>query len=209
MKIALADDHAIVRVGLKIMLEEEFDELEIVEASSGDELLESLKDDHFDLIILDISMPGKDIIDTLKYTRSVKPDIPVLIFSMNPERSYAIRMLKSGASGYVNKDCDQSELITAIKKVLAGKTYVSQELSELLATELKESYGKPGYDKLSDREFQILCLIASGKTLDEIAQKLYLSKNTVSNHRNSIMKKLNLRNNSEITIYAMKHNLID
>lgn len=209
MKIALADDHAIVRVGLKLMLEEEFGELEIVEASSGDELLESLKDDHFDLIILDISMPGKDVIDTLRYTRSVKPDIPVLIFSMNPERSYAIRMLKSGASGYVNKDCDQSELITAIKKVLAGKTYVSQELSELLAAELKESYGKPGYDKLSDREFQILCLIASGKTLDEIAQKLYLSKNTVSNHRNSVMKKLNLRNNSEITIYAMKHNLID
>ncbi|MFC2131032.1 response regulator [Bacteroidota bacterium] len=208
MKFIIADDHAIVRKGLKLILEEEFGEIELDEAGSGDELIDIVRDKEYDMVILDISMPGKDVIDTLKIIKTIRPNLPVLIFSMNPEKAFAVRMLKSGANGYINKDCSQDELLEAIRKVVAGRGYISSTLSELLAAELREGFNKPSFDKLSDREFQVMCMIALGLTLDEIAKKLYLSKNTVSNHRNSVMKKLNLRNNSEITIYAIKHELV-
>lgn len=208
MKIIIADDHAIVRKGLKLILDEVYDDLVFDEAGTGDELVNKIKDIDYNLVILDISMPGKDVLDTLKIIKNIKPSVPVLIFSMNPEKSFAVRMLKSGANGYINKDCHQDELLDAIKKVVSGRGYISPSLSELLAAGLREGTNKPLHDKLSDREFQVMCLIASGSTLDEIADKLYLSKNTVSNHRNSIMKKLDLRNNSEITIYAIKHELV-
>ncbi len=208
MRIAVADDHAIVRKGLKLILETEFGKISLDEANSGDELVELAIKKDYDIIILDISMPGKDILDTLRTIKAKKPHIPILIFSMNPEKAYAVRMLKAGANGYINKDCSHDELIEAVKKVAAGRGYISSTLSELLAAELREDSKKPVYQKLSDREFQILCMVASGMNLDEIADKIYLSKNTVSNHRNSILRKLNLRNNSEITAYAMKNELI-
>jgi len=208
MRIIIADDHAIVRKGLKLILETEFGHVDLDEANSGDELIEIVKTKSYDLIILDISMPGKDILDTLRDIKLFKPEIPILIFSMNPEKAFAVRMLKSGASGYINKDCSHAELIEAIKKVISGRGYISSTLSELLAAELRENSSKPIHQKLSDREFQIMCMIAQGHSLDEIAIKLYLSKNTVSNHRNNIMKKLNLRNNSEITAYALKNEIV-
>ncbi|MFH1050314.1 MAG: response regulator transcription factor [bacterium] len=208
MKIIIADDHAIVRKGLKLILETEFGKVEFNEASSGDELVNIVSKKDFDIIILDISMPGKDVLDTLRTLKAIKPNIPILIFSMNPEKAFAIRMLKAGATGYINKDCAHQELIEAIKKVASGRGYISPALSELLAAELRNDFDKPIHQKLSDREFQIMCLIAAGMNLDEIAEKLYLSKNTVSNHRNNIMKKLSLRNNSEITAYAMKNEIV-
>ena len=208
MKIVIADDHAIVRKGLKLILETEFGQVSLDEAGSGDELIEIIREKNYDIIILDISMPGKDVLDTLRMIKNIKPNIPILIFSMNPEKAFAVRMLRSGASGYINKDCSHDELIDAIKKVVAGRGYISPTLSELLAAEIRDNSEKPVHNKLSDREFQVMCMIATGLNLEEIAEKLFLSKNTVSNHRNSIMKKLNLRNNSDITSYAMKNELI-
>ena len=208
MRIAIADDHSIVRKGIQLIIDENFEDAKLDEANNGDELVELIKNNQYDIIILDISMPGKDVIDTIRMIRSMKSKIPILIFSMNPEKAYAIRMLKAGANGYINKDCTQEDLVEAIEKVSQGKGYITQSLSEILATEIRDGVGKPLHEILSDREFQVMLLIAEGHTLDEIAGKLYLSKNTVSNHRNSIMKKLNLRNNSEITIYALKNNLI-
>jgi DNA-binding NarL/FixJ family response regulator len=208
MRIIIADDHAIVRKGLKLILEEEFSIVEFDEAGSGDEIINFIREKNYDIAILDIQMPGKDVIDTLRTIKSIRPNLPVLIFSMNPEKAFAIRMLKAGALGYINKDCEQSELIQAIKKVSSGRGYISGALSEILASSLREGADKPMHDKLSDREFQVLCMIAGGQTLDEISENLFLSKNTVSNHRNSVMKKLDLRNNSEITIYAIKNDLV-
>lgn len=208
MNIAIADDHAIVRKGLKLILETEFGDIKLDECGSGDELLDLVRHNNYDLIILDISMHGKDVIDTLKDLKDLKPNIPILIFSMNPEKAYAVRMLKSGAAGYINKDCSHEELIEAIKKVISGRGYISSTLSELLATEIREGSEKPIHQTLTDREFQIFCLIASGYSLDEIADKLFLSKNTISNHRNSIMKKLKLKNNAEITAYALKNEIV-
>jgi DNA-binding NarL/FixJ family response regulator len=208
MKIAIADDHAIVRKGLKLILETEFGDVTLDESSSGDELIDLVRHNNYDLIILDISMPGKDVLDTLKDLKDLKPNIPILIFSMNPEKAYAVRMLKSGASGYINKDCSHEELIEAIKKVISGRGYISSTLSELLASEIREGSEKPIHQTLTDREFQIFCMIASGNSLDEIAEKLFLSKNTISNHRNNIMKKLKLKNNAEITAYAMKNEIV-
>lgn len=208
MKIAIADDHAIVRKGLKFILENQFGDIRLDESGSGEELLNLVRNNNYDLIILDISMPGKDVIDTIKELKDLKPKIPILIFSMNPEKAYAIRMLRSGASGYINKDCTHEELIEAINKVISGKGYISTTLSELLASEIREGSEKPIHQTLTDREFQIFCMIALGNSLDEIADKLFLSKNTISNHRHSIMKKLKLKNNAEITAYALKNEIV-
>ncbi len=209
MKIIIADDHSIVRKGLKLILEEEFSLSEFDEAVNGDELVQKISENDYDLVILDIVMPGKDAIDTLKMVKSIKPDLPVLVFSMNPEKNFAIRMIRAGASGYLNKDCPQEQLIDAITKTYSGRDYISPTLSEQLASKLREGAKKSPQELLSDREFQVLRLIAAGQTLDEISSNLYLSKNTISNYRNNIMKKLGLRNNSEITIYAIKNQLIN
>ena len=183
----------------------------VAEVSSGDDLLEKIHSgtQTYDIVILDIAMPGKETIDTLKEIRSGKTNIPVLILSMNPEKLYAVRLLKAGASGYISKDSNPKDIIEAIWKVANGGMYISQTLSELLASDLRSGLNKPAHETLTDREFQIMCLIASGQTLPEISEKLFLSKNTISNHRNNILKKMTLRNNSEITLYAMKNKLLD
>ncbi len=208
MKIIVADDHSIVRKGIQLIVEEHFPESEIDEANNGDDLLDKIKLKNYQLVILDISMPGRDTLDTLRTLKRMYPNLPVLMFSMNPEKAFAIRMLKAGANGYISKDCSQDELVEAIKLVSSGKGYITSTVTELLANEIREGSEKLPHEKLTDREFQIMLMIAEGFTLDEIAQKLFLSKNTVSNHRNNILKKLELRNNSEVTIYAIKNDLI-
>lgn len=209
IKIIIADDHSVVRRGLAQIFEETPDIKVAGEASNGAELLEKIKTTNYDVVILDISMPGKDGLDTLKELKSIKPSLPTLIFTFHQEEQYALRLLKAGAAGFLNKESDPEELIEAIRKVSKGRKYISPNLAELLASNLGVEGAAPIHETLGDREFQVMCMIARGMTTAEIAEDLSLSINTVSTHRNRILKKMNLKNNSEITHYAMKNNLVD
>ncbi|MFP4368593.1 MAG: response regulator [Candidatus Kapaibacterium sp.] len=209
IRIMIVDDHAVVRKGLKQIFEEHPDLQVVDEAGSGNQLLDKLKKTECDVIILDISMPGKDGIDTLKDIKAERPDMPVLIFTMYPEEQYAVRVLKAGASGYLNKENEPEELIKAIHKVAQGRKYISSFLAELLASNLEIDGKKPLHESLSDREFQVMCMIASGKTVTQVARELSLSINTISTYRIRIMEKMNMSNNAEITHYAIKNRLVD
>ncbi len=207
-RIIAADDHAIVRQGLKLIFDE-YEDLTLEEAvTSGDELLQKVREKNYDLIVLDIAMPGRDVLDTIKDLKSMKPQIPILIFTMNPAEQYAVRVLKAGASGYINKESPTEEIVNAIRKLLGGGMYIPPNIAELLANNLKSDHEGPLHETLTNREFQIMCMIAEGKSVTEISDKLFLSKNTISNHRSHILQKLKLKNNAEITHYALKHNLI-
>ncbi len=209
IKIIIADDHSVVRKGLKQIFEETMDLVVAGEASSGYELLDKVRQEDFDVVILDISMPGKDGLDTLKELKNEKPNLPVLIFTIYPEEQYAVRVLKAGASGYINKETDPEEIINAIRKVSTGRKYISQFLAELLASNLELSGEAPLHESLSDREFQVMCLIASGKTATDIAKELSLSINTISTYRIRILEKMGMKNNAELTHYAVKNGLVD
>ncbi|MCL2313071.1 MAG: response regulator transcription factor [Firmicutes bacterium] len=208
MKIMIVDDHAVVRKGLIQILEEKPGIYTIDEASSGDELINKLKTNDYDVIILDISMPGRDGLEVLKFLRNVKPNIPVLAFSMYPEEQYAIRLLKSGASGYLNKECPPEEFVKAIERVANGQKYVSPQLGEILINNLGMQ-DAPLHDALSDREFQVMCMTAKGRTPTQISHDLSLSINTVSTYRIRILEKLGLKNTAEITHYAIKNRLVE
>lgn len=208
IKIIIVDDHAIVRKGLIQILEEKPGLYTVDEASSGDELLEKIKTNKYDIIILDISMPGKDGLDTLKYLKQITPETPVLAFSMYPEDQYAIRLLKSGASGYLNKECDPEEFMKAIDRVSKGLKYVSPKLGEILVNSL-DTGEAPLHENLSDREFQVMCMFAKGKTPTQIANELTLSINTISTYRLRILDKLGLKNTAEVTHYAIKNRLVE
>lgn len=206
MKILIADDHAIVRKGLIELLRDEFPAAEIFEAMNSYEALKMISDEKMDVILLDISMPGRNGIDTLKQIRSSGIKSPVLMLSMHPEDQYAIRALKAGASGFINKESATEELLTAIRKVLSGKKYITSSVAEKLAegdTGVRESH-----ELLSDREMDVLQKIASGKTVSEIAGELSLSVNTISTYRTRLLDKLSLSNNAELTRYAFDHGLI-
>ncbi len=208
IKIIIADDHAVVRTGLKQIIEQDPHLKVTGEASSGFELLEKIREGNYDVVLLDISMPGKDGLATLKELKKIKPKLPVLIFTVYPEDQYAVRLLKAGASGYLNKECEPEELIEAIHRVSQGRRYVSQNLAEILATLLDESHSAPLHEQLSDREYQVMCMIASGKTIQEIAKELDLSPNTVSTYRIRILEKMKMKTNAEITHYAIKNGLV-
>lgn len=210
IRIIIADDHAVVRKGLKQIFDETLDLFVADQASSGNELLEKVRKDKFDVVILDISMPGKDGLDTLKELKNEKPDLPVLIFTIYPEEQYALRVIKAGAAGYVNKESAPEILIEAIRKVSQGRKYISPDLAELLASNLEVGAGEaPLHEILSDREYQVMCLIASGKTATEIAKELSLSINTISTYRMRILEKMGMKNNAELTHYALKNRLVD
>ena len=209
INIIIADDHAVVRKGLKQIFDETLDLFVADEASSGLELLEKVRKNKFDVVILDISMPGKDGLDTLKELKNERPDLPVLIFTIYPEEQYAVRVIKAGAAGYVNKESETDVLIEAIRKVSQGRKYISPDLAELLATNLESSGEAPLHESLSDREYQVMCMIASGKTATDIAKELSLSINTISTYRLRILEKMGLKNNAEITHYAVKNKLVD
>ncbi|MCX8055110.1 MAG: response regulator transcription factor [Ignavibacteria bacterium] len=212
INIIITDDHAVVRKGLKQIIEETPGFVVADEASSGNELLEKVRKNKYDVVILDISMPGKDGLDTLKELKQIAPDLPVLVFTIYPEEQYAVRLLKAGASGYINKESKPEELIEAIERVIRGRKYISSHLAELLANNLDSTSGSgevPLHETLSDREFQVMCMIASGKTPTQIANELSLSINTISTYRIRILEKMKMRSNAEITHYAIKNRLVE
>lgn len=207
MKILIADDHAIVRRGLAGLLREEYPGARVEEASSGPEVIEKSRENSWDLILLDISMPGRNGIDTLIQLRTDGVKTPILILSMQPEDQYAIRSLKAGASGFVNKDKATEELISAVRKVLSGRKYISDSVAEKLAGSMDQGADKLPHELLSNREMQVLQLIASGKTVSDIAENMSLSVNTISTYRSRILEKLGLHNNAELTRYALDNGL--
>ncbi len=207
-KIIIADDHAVVRTGLQLILEETLDLVIAGEARNGNELLEKLKEGSYDLVLLDISMPGRDALDVLKDIKTIWPQLPVVIFTMNPDEIYSMRMIKAGASAYVNKETKPDRIIEILRMVSRGKKYFTALQSELLADAVTQPLTGPAHKNLTDREFQIMFMIASGIKKSEIAEKLQLSKNTIGNHRNNILKKLNISSNTEITRYAIQHGII-
>ncbi len=179
------------------------------EAENGQEVLNKVKKNEYGVILLDISMPGRSGLDTLKILKNERPEIPVLILSMHPEEQYAIRALRAGASGYLTKNSAPGELITAIRKVYAGGKYVSSFLAEKLAYYLDNIEEKPLHEMLSDREYEVMCMIASGNSVSNIAKELSLSVKTISTVRAHILEKMKMKNNSEITYYAIKNGLVD
>jgi two-component system, NarL family, invasion response regulator UvrY len=209
IKILIADDHAVVREGVKYILSEIHDIKIAGEAGNGHEALEKIGKNDYDLILLDIAMPGRDGLEILKDIKVLKPKLPVMILSMFPEEQYALRALKSGASGYLTKDSIPDELIKAVRKVLNGGKYVSSSFSDKLLFSLDSDSDRPLHESLSDREYQVLRLIASGKTIKDIADEMSLSVKTVSTYRSRILEKMDMKNNAELTHYAIKHRLVD
>jgi len=208
INILIADDHSIVREGLKQIVADSSDMMVQGEAVNGQQVLDLVHKSEYDLILLDISMPGRGGIDTLKQLKILKPDIPVLILSMYPEDQYAIRAIKAGASGYLTKESAPDELIGAIKKVARGGKYVSADLAEKLVEGLGENNAKVDHTILSDREYQVMVMIATGKTVKKIAKELSLSVKTISTHRTRALKKMGMENNAEFTYYAVKLGLV-
>ena len=209
IKILIADDHAIVRQGLKQIFEENPDMVVADEASNGQEVLNKVWKNDYDVVLLDISMPGRSGLDILKQLKSQKPGITVLILTMHPEEQYAVRALRAGASGYLTKESLPDELITAVRKVSRGGKYVSASLAEKLAFDLETDAEKPPHEMLSDREYEVTCMIASGKTVKEIAEELCLSIKTISTYRSRILKKMRMRNNAELIHYAIQEGLVE
>jgi DNA-binding NarL/FixJ family response regulator len=209
MKILLADDHAVVRRGLKQILADEFKRAAFGEARNAQEALDLVWKENWDVIVLDITMPGRSGLEVLREIKRSRPKLPVLVLSMHPENQFALRVLKRGAAGYMTKESAPDELVGAIKKVLAGGRYVSASLAEKLASYVSIDAQKPLQESLSDREFQVLRLIASGKLVSEIAQELSLSVKTISTYRTRILEKMGLRNNAELMRYAMQHELVE
>jgi DNA-binding NarL/FixJ family response regulator len=208
LKILIADDHAIVRQGLKQIVTETPDMIVAGEASNGQELLSKIQENDYDVVVLDITMPGRDGIDVLKQLRSERPELPILMLSIHPEEQYALRALKAGASGYLTKESAPDELVVAIRKVSRGGKYISSSLAEKLAFELEVGREQAPHETLSDREYHVMCLIASGKTVMEIAQELSLSEKTISTYRSRILEKMKMKNNAELTYYAIKNQLV-
>jgi len=207
IRALIVDDHAIVRQGLRRILEEA-DGMEVgAEAANGVEALKKIREGKWDVVLLDVSMPEKNGIDTLKQIMDGNSGAKVLILSMYAEDQYAVRLLKAGASGYMTKDTAPEQLVDAIHKVVAGKKYISPRLAELLLQECGTDSGKPSHELLSDREYQVLRLLGSGEKVSEIAKVLSLSVKTVSTYRTHILEKMKLKNNAELIFYVMEHGL--
>jgi DNA-binding NarL/FixJ family response regulator len=209
IRVLIADDHTLVRKGLRqILLETK--KVEVVdEAKDGKETISKVSANKYDVVLLDISFPGRSGIDVLKQLKSFRPKLPVLILSMHPEEQYAVRALRAGASGYLTKESAPSELIEAIRKVAGGGKYITASLADKLASEIGKPSEKLPHESLSDREYQVMCMIASGKTVKEIAEDLNLSAKTISTHRARILRKMNMKNNAQLTHYAIRCGLVD
>lgn len=208
MKVIIADDHSIVRKGLKQILLEEYPFAEVAEASNAEELIKITMSDTWDVVITDLSMPGRSGLDALRQIREAFPKLPVLVLSMHPEDQYAIRVLKAGASGYLNKDTAQEELVQAMRKVLVGKKYISAKVAEQMADVIEGNTDSALHELLSDREFDVLKMLAAGKSVSEIAVSLSLSSTTVSTYRARIMDKMKMKSNADLTRYALENKLI-
>jgi DNA-binding NarL/FixJ family response regulator len=209
IRIFITDDHSLIREGFKKILNEEKDISIIGEAANSRDTMSFVLNNKLDILILDLNLPDKSGLDLLKELKAIKPEIKILILSMHPEDRFAMRVLKSGASGYVTKESAGGELVKAIRKVYNGGKYVSESLAEILAFEVQGNLDKPIHELLSDREFQVLQMIASGKTLAEISGTLSLAVTTVSTYRARILEKLNLHSNAELIHYAITKKLLD
>jgi two-component system invasion response regulator UvrY len=207
-RILIADDHAVVRAGLRQFLEEDRSVREIGEASTGTETLDQLRAKRWDLVILDIYMPDRSGLDILKQIQASYPETKVLIISGLPERQYALNAIKAGASGYLAKDTAPEELLKAVKAVLRGRRYVSPTLAELLVDDLNQDSDQPLHARLSEREFQIFCKLAAGRSVSEIAGELFLSVKTVSTYRSRVLEKMSFSTNADLTLYAVRNGMI-
>lgn len=209
LKVLVVDDFPLFRRGVRDLLAEGFEDSKIGEAGNAQEMLELLRRKPWDVAVLDISMPGMSGLDAIKQVKQEFPDLPVLILSMYPEEQYAVRMIKAGADGYLTKSSAPEELVNAIKKVHGGGKYVSPSLGEALAFTVKPGAEKNPHELLSDREYQVLCLIGSGKTVSEIADKTNLSVTTISTYRARILEKMRMKTNAELTRYAIQQRLVE
>jgi len=208
IRILVADDHTVVREGIKQILAGREDMVVEDEAASGEEVLAKVAKKTYDLVLLDISMPGKGGLEVLEEIKVMQPKLPVLVLSMHPEEQYAVRMLRGGAAGYLTKGSAPQELILAIQKVSGGGKYITVSLAEKLAFELDARAEKPSHERLSNREYEVMLLLASGQSVNQIAEMFSLSGKTISTYRNRILKKMNMKKNAELTLYAVKNNLI-
>lgn len=209
IRIILADDHAMFREGVKQVLSRQTDLVVVAEAGTTAEALDAAKTIPSDVVVLDIALPGRGGLDALKELKQLNPRLHILILSMHPEDVYAFRAIKAGASGYLTKNKASEELIEAIRKVSSGRKYISAEVAEQLAIDLEHDAEKPLHARLGDREYQVLCMIASGKTVQQIADELAISVSSVSTMRSRILKKFGMKTNAELTHYAIKESLVN
>jgi DNA-binding NarL/FixJ family response regulator len=208
IRILIADDHAIVRAGLKQFIADQEDMQIAGEAATGSEAIALVRAGEFDVVLLDISMPDKNGIDTLKTIKHVRPELPVLMLSAYAEDQYAVNLLRAGAAGYLNKEAASTQLVGAIRTVVRGRKFVSPALAQILADGVTGDADKPLHGELSQREFQIFCKIAEGESVSVIAARLFLSVKTVSTYRRRILDKMSMKSNAEITSYAIRNDLI-
>ena len=208
MKILLIDDHAVVRQGLKLILADHIRNAKFGEARNAHEALARVAKDSWDVAVLDITMPGRNGWEVLREIKRLRPKLPVLVLSMHPEDQFAVRMLKNGAAGYLTKESAGDELAGAINKVVSGGRYVSPSLAERMAAYLDIDVQKSPHERLSDREFQIMRMMASGKQVSQVARELALSVQTISTYRARILEKMDLKNNAEMTRYAIEKELL-
>ena len=208
IRIAIVDDHAIVRAGLRQFFSDQVDLRVTGEAANGREALDLVRQGDLDVLLMDLSMPDHSGVDALAAIKARAPDLPVLILSGFPEAHYATTLLKQGASGYLNKECDPEEIVKAIRTVYRGRKYISTAVAELLASGVDPTASKPPHEQLSEREFQVFLRLAKGETIGHMAESMSLSVKTVSTYRTRVMEKMNLASNSDLTYYAMKNGLI-
>lgn len=207
-KVLIADDHAVVRRGLAQIISETMDLKVSGEAADGNEVLDLVREEAFDVVVMDLNMPGRSGLDTLKQLQVEYPKLPVLVLSMHAEDQYAVRMLRAGAAGYLTKESAAEKLVEAIRRVASGSKYMSAAVAETLLNRLDSNLEGPIHEALSDREFQVMRLLASGKTATEIGEMLSLSVKTISTYRARVLEKMNMKSNAELTHYAIKNNLI-
>jgi len=207
MNVLIADDHAVVRRGLKQILLDRYPAAGVAEADNAQEVLNLVCEQHWDILVLDISMPGKSGVEVLKELKKLHPKLPVLILTTHSEEQYAIRVLRAGAAGYITKETAPEQLLTAIQKIVSGGKYISESVAELLAANLSVSEETAAHETLSDREYQVLRLIASGKTIGQIGRELLLSANTISTYRARILEKMGMTTNADLTRYVIENGL--
>ena len=208
IKVLIADDHTVVRQGLKQILSEDPQLSVVGEAADGNEVLAALETLSVDALVLDITMPGRNGLDVLKEVKRKRPALPVLVLSMHPEDQFAIRILRAGAAGYITKESAPEELVGALRKVCSGGKYVSPQLAERLAVFIEDKTTRPPHEKLSDREFEVLRMLALGKTVTEVAEELLLSVKTVSTYRSRVLEKMKMTSNADLTRYALQNELM-
>lgn len=208
IKVITADDHALIRKGLRHMLAKTSDVRVSAEVENGHQLLKRLRAEGFDVIILDLTMPGMDVFELIQKVKEVTSDTPILMLSMHPEERFGLQLLKAGVAGYLNKSSGLNDIAKAVRQVHSGKRFISENLAIKLADRLVENKARSPHEGLSEREFQVLCFIATGKTVSDIADELNLSVKTISTYRTRLLEKMDLENNAQLTYYAIQNRLV-